>query len=228
MNRVLTLAMTALVPALEDVKLGTASTHGFRALFKYDGAKQYVEDILNYVATVEPKRELKPNPGVPLRPHIACAQPGDAALYRWLTPTTDPWAFCTFTSASAFAIIGSAYIFICPRFFSMPEKPPDLTGRHCPTTQQNHFQGDGFEFTFYQTYALIHELIHFYLQSHSLSGVTHPCEQYTLDGCVSLTPLHSLHNPTSYQTYISSKSPDETHRISCIQRVVKSRDVTLL
>ena len=209
LNRVLNLAMTALPPAIEDVKLGSASTHGFRALFKYDGAKQYVGDMLNHVSNLEPKRQLLPNPNVPLRPHIACAQTRSLVTYPWLPPRVDPWFYCTFAPVSTFFVVGTAYVFICPRFFDLPERPADLTGRNCPTVQDNRYNGDDFTFSYYQTYALIHEFIHFYLQTHSLSGVTHPCEQYNLNGCVSLTPLHSLHNPSSYQNYIASKFLNE-------------------
>lgn len=58
----------------------------------------------------------------------------------------------------------------------------------------------------YQSYVLIHEIMHFYLQTHSLSGTTIPPEQYSLNGCVGLSPLHSLHNPTNFQIYMASKS----------------------
>lgn len=203
LNRVLNLAMTALAPALEDVKLGIASTHGFRALFKYDGAKEYVEDMLKQVSNFEPKLRLMPNPNVPLRPRIACAQPGIRERHRWLPLGTDPWIYCSFGSISAFFVIGTAYVFLCPAFFMLPEKPTDLTGRNCPTVQGNRYNGNDLTVSSYQTYALIHEFMHFYLQSHSLTGVTHPNEQYGLNGCVSLSPLHALHNPSSYQNYIA-------------------------
>ncbi|KAL8830042.1 MAG: hypothetical protein Q9191_001659 [Dirinaria sp. TL-2023a] len=183
LNRVLNLAMTALAPALEDVKLGTASTHGFRALFKYDGAKEYVEDMLKQVSKFEPMLQLLPNPNIPLRPRIACAQPGIRERHRWLPFGTDPWVYCSFGSMSAFFTIGTAYVFICPSFFMLPEKPTDLTGRNCPTVRDNRYNGNDRTVSSYQTYALIHELMHFYLQSHSLTGVTHPNEQYGLNGC---------------------------------------------
>lgn len=89
----------------------------------------------------------------------------------------------------------------------LPEKPADLTGKNCPTVQNNRYTRDDHSFSSYQTYALIHEFMHFYLQSHSLTGVTHPCEQYGLNGCVGLKPLHALHNPSSYQNYVASKLP---------------------
>lgn len=148
--------------------------------------------------------ELLPNPNVRLRPRFACAQPGIREIYRWLPLSVDPWNYCSMGSTlSSFYVFGTAYIFVCPSFFTLPEKPADLTGRKCPTVQDNQYKGDDINVSVYQTYVLIHELIHFYLQSHSLTGVTHPCEQYHLNGCVSLTPLHSLHNPSSYQNYVA-------------------------
>ena len=201
---VLDRALAAIVPALEDAKFGIESTHGFRAFFKYDGAKQYVREMLRQILTLEPKRQLMPNPNTPTSPRFGCAQENSRAAYPWMDPRTDPWIVCRSSAATALYFFGTAYIWFCPRFFNLPTKPTDLTGRNCPIVEDNRFAGNEARLILYQTYVVIHELVHFYLQTHSLSGTTNPPEQYGLDGCVSLVPLHSLHNPTSYQSYIAS------------------------
>jgi len=201
---VLEAVMTAIPPALEDVQQGIDSPHGFRAFFKYDGAKQYVHDILLQILSREPKLNLVPSPDRPTPPIFACAQEASTRYHPWLNHIRiDPWIICRTTPQAAFTVARTSYIWICPVFFAIPTKPRDLSGRDCPTIENNMFiTHDRLEI--YQTYIAIHEMVHFYLQSHSLSGTTDPPEQYTINGCVGLRPINALHNPTSYQSYVAS------------------------
>ena len=195
--------VAAVRTALEDVNLGHQSRHGFRALFKYDGAKEYVEDMLKAVATMRPKRALEPWPMNPTSPQFSCVVRGSKNLSPFLD--LDPWQICKFSSLAAFYAPESSFIFLCPRFFNTPEMPTDLTRRSCPGVQDNQWTHNERNLYDYQTYIIIHEMIHFYLQHQSLSGTTTPPEQYGIDGCVALSPLNSLHNPTNYQAYVASK-----------------------
>lgn len=201
---VLKAAMAAIPPALEDVQLGVDSPHRFRAFFKYDGAKQYVHDILRQILTHEPKSNLLPNPDRPTPPVFACAQEASTRYHPWLNHIgINPWSICTTTPQAAFTVSGTSYIWLCPGFFILPTKPKNLSGWGCPTIEKNLFvTHDPVEL--YQTYIAIHEMVHFYLQTHSLSGITDPQEQYSMNGCVGLRPMSALHNPTSYQTYVAS------------------------
>jgi len=201
---VLEALMAAIPPALEDVQRGIDSPHGFHAFFKYDGAKQYVHDILVQILTREPKLNLVPKPDTPTSPIFACAQEASTRYHPWLNDLRiDPWIICRTSPQAAFILSRTSYIWICPAFFTNPTKPRDLSGRDCPTIENNMFvTHDRLEM--YQTYIALHEMVHFYLQSHSLSGTTDPPEQYTINGCVGLRPINSLHNPTSYQSYVAS------------------------
>lgn len=198
-------AMATLEPALEDLKNGADSTHGFKAFFKHDGAKEYVQDMLNSIRARESLPGLLPNPRTVLTPRFACAQEDSRSSYPWLLPGSDPWIVCRSGRSPAFYTFTTAYIWICPNFFRIPTKPNDIKGRDCPIVRDNQFIGHAAHFLDYQTYIVIHELVHFYLQSQSLTGITYPLEQYSLNNCVALIPLHSLHNPTSYQAYIASE-----------------------
>lgn len=194
--------MVAIGPALADIKLGHASKHGFRALFKYDGAREYVEDTLSAVVAMRPQRALEPWPQQPTRPQFSCVTYNVMHLHPFLH--LDLWQLCQYTSAAAFYASGSSFIFLCPRFFHYPEKPDDLSGRNCPEVENNRFSRNERNLYEYQTYIIIHEMVHFYLQGQSLSGISEPPEQYGLDGCVALSPMNSLHNPTNYQAYVAS------------------------
>lgn len=204
-------AVSAIEPALEDVRLGHASRHGFRALFKYDGAKEFVEDILKAVYTFRPKRALEPWPLLPTRPQFACVTKDAKYLYPFVQ--FDPWKLCQLSPLAAFYAPASSFIFLCPAFFGYPDFPTDLSGRNCPDVQDNRWTNNPRNLYEYQSYIIVHEMVHFYLQSHSLSGTTVPPEQYGIDGCVALNPLSSLHNPTNYQAYVASKSHANTTSI---------------
>ena len=160
--------------------------------------------MLTAVSTLRPKRALEPWPLLPTQPQFACATKTAIHIYPFLDH--DPWQICQFSPFAAFYAPGTSYIFLCPRFFYYPEVPQDMTGRNCPGVLGNQWTPSERNLYDYQTYILLHEMIHFYLQSHTLTGVTIPPEQYGLDGCVALSPMNSLHNPTNYQAYIASKS----------------------
>ena len=204
LTEVIDSALAAVRPALDDVKLGEASRHGFRALFKYHGAREYVAEMLKAISTMRPQRALEPWPLLPTQPQFSCVIRNSKNLYPFLE--IDPWQLCSFSPLAAFYAPESSFIFLCPRFFSYPGIPTDLSGRNCPGVQDNQWVHNSRNLYNYQTYILLHEMVHFYLQSHSLSGTTIPPEQYGIDGCVALDPLHSLHNPTNYQVYVASKS----------------------
>ena len=207
-------AIAALRPALEDVKLGIDSTHGFRAFFKYDGAKQYVEDMLTQISHLDKRVGLLPSPTIPVGPRFACLSEHTRRSFPWLGPYTDPWTICQTSVATALYILGTAYIWLCPRFFDQPTKPQDLTGRDCPIVVNNAFRGEERRFMGYQNYILIHEMVHFYLQSKSLTGTTMPTEAYGFDSLLELLPLDALHNPTSYQAYVASTYLPVSHSIN--------------
>ena len=213
-------AIAALKPALEDVKLGIDSTHGFHAFFKYDGAKQYVEDILMEISLLDKKVGLLPSPTIPTGPRFACVSEDIRKSYPWLNPYTDPWTVCQNSVAMALYILDTAYIWLCPRFFHQPTKPQDLTGRDCPIVVNNVFRGEERRFICYQNYILIHEMVHFYLGSKSLSGTSIPTEAYYFDSLIELLPLDALHNPTSYQAYVASTYLPMSHSI--IHMLLKS------
>ena len=152
---------------------------------------------------MRPKRALEPWPLIPTSPQFSCAIKSSKQLYPFVD--VDPWQVCQFSQTAALYAPESSFIFFCPSFFHFPDIPADLSTRSCPEVKDNSWAKNERNLYEYQTYVVIHELVHFYLQSHSLSGITTPPEQYGIDGCVALSPLNSLHNPTNYQAYVSSK-----------------------
>ncbi|KAL8877168.1 MAG: hypothetical protein Q9198_004769, partial [Flavoplaca austrocitrina] len=56
---------------------------------------------------------------------------------------------------------------------------------------------------YYQTYALIHEMVHFYLQGETLGLNTDPKETYASNFCVNFDTKTSLRNPMNFQFFIA-------------------------
>lgn len=196
---VLTKAVAALTPALNDVELGLDSQHGFKALFKDGATSTYVRGILRSIASAQPLKGLIPDPSVPSTPRFACVTPRTISRYRFLE--VDPWELCNRADAGqAFYFGGSSYIFLCSSFWRgdiAPEKSA------CPSVRRNQFLGGGEALSMYLTYLIIHEMAHFYLGKASLGAFTDPPEIYPINDCVALDPLNSVHNPQNYQFYVA-------------------------
>ena len=199
MVKVLSLAGTALRPALNDVRLGLDSKHGFRALFKDGATSTYVRGILRSIASAQPVTGLNPDPSVPTAPRFACVVPSTTSQYGFLG--FDAWIYCNQPGVGlAFYVGGASYIFLCPRFWQYEIAPRRNT---CPSVRHNQFIGRGDPLSLYMTYMVIHEMVHFYLGWASLGPDSDPPEVYSINDCVGLNPLNSVHNPANYHFYVA-------------------------
>ena len=188
-------------PALRDVGLGTFGRHGFEALFKENGTQTVVRYILQEIEEGTPKSGLQPDPGRLERPRFACATQSSLKNHPFLT--IDPWKLCQAKGSPVSVYIGdTAYTFICPDFWTIPSSPD---GDHCMSLRRNGFQGNGHGTMNFQTYTLIHEMVHFYLGNSSASAITEPPEVYWPNDLVILHPKDSIVNPANYQLYVASK-----------------------
>ena len=199
MVKVLSLAGTALTPALNDVRLGLDSKHGFRALFKDGATSTYVRGILRSIASAQPVTGLNPDPSVPTAPRFACVVPSTTSQYGFLG--FDAWIYCHLPGVGlAFYVGGASYIFLCPHFWQYEIAPRRNT---CPSVRYNQFLGRGDPLSLYLTYMVIHEMVHFYLGWASLGPNSDPPELYAINDCVGLNPLNSVHNPANYHFYVA-------------------------
>ena len=199
MINVLSLAITAVRPALNDVRLGLNSKHGFRALFKDGATSTYVRGILRSIASAQPLTGLNPDPSVPTAPRFACVTPSTTSQYGFLG--FDAWFYCSQPGVGlAFYVGGASYIFLCPHFWQYEIAPRQ---KICPSVRYNQFLGRGDPLSLYMTYIVIHEMVHFYLGWDSLGPDSHPPELYSINDCVGLDPLDSVHNPPNYHFYVA-------------------------
>ncbi len=207
MVQVIDAAIAAIAPAIRDAEqYGARSHHGFKAMFKNDGSVPLVVSMLRSLAALTALPYLQPTPHLFQKPRFACVNA--ETIHRYPFITIDLQVFCSRGPYASFYVLNTSYIFVCPIFWSLepyPDNPPSLSGR-CPQVNQNAFiTYPGYEVYHYQSYIIIHELTHFYLQHTSLTGLTIPAEQYQLNGCVALNAPASLFNPQNFQTYVASK-----------------------
>ncbi len=208
MKSVIEAALAAIPPAIRDAnERGTHSLYGFKAMFKIDLAVPLVIALLENIAKLTVLPFLLPEPHLFQSPHFACVNRETIHVYKFLT--VDPYLACSVSPLAALYVAGTAYIFFCPAFWNYPPHPAELPlTRRCPEVRNNVFLTyPGFEMYNYQSYIILHELVHFYIQHASLTGLSNPPEQYSINGCVGLDALNSLYNPLNFQTYVASKYP---------------------
>lgn len=196
-------ALDFLPAVINDLQAGINSRHGYEAWFKSNASSAYIQIMLQNIYTARPKTGLQPQPDLPTGPRFTCVTPETINLYPWMG--FDPFYACVSHSPGLGAIYyaGSSYILLCPGFWPLEPWP---SRSFCPTVIHNRFVGNRASLSAYKTYILIHEMLHFYLGTNTLSQYTAPPEQYELNACVSLGKLNSIRNPSNYQNYLASKS----------------------
>ena len=204
-ERARNLARAAANVARFDATRGTASLHGFTAMFKEDALKHQVSLFLSDIYQFQGLMGLKPDPTLATPPHLVCVQPDSGIVYRNLRLPYDPWHRCHQHQTrhpsyrNAFYTMGTAYIFLCPAFLNQVLAP---IGNHCPTVNNNVFSGNvGTFYRDYQMYQLMYQLVRFYLQRNTLNP-----EFLGWNHCVGLDAQSSLRNPINFLVYIACKS----------------------
>ena len=207
----ITSALRLLPSILKTLDPDSSDDPRFTAMFKSTSMKWQVREMLELVMDHEEVRDLDPHPEKPSRPSLTCVEPDSARKFPWAGP--DLWLHCSglppFQGLAAFSVLHGSYIFICPDFFKMPTSP-NPTGSHgCMSVRGNKFSGNMHTALAYQTYMLVHELLHIYLGVGSLGLETKPVEKYLPNELVGLGAYNSYRNPSNYQLYLSCESFSE-------------------
>lgn len=159
--------------------------------------------MLKNVQTLRPARGMRPNPLTLQYPEFICVKPDTFSRYGL---TDGPHRFCESYDLFSLWIRGFKYIFLCKKYFTDKISPLDPPSKSCPRVIHNLFERKGSALADYQKYALIHELVHFYLGRPSLGLNTKPREVYRLNECVNMDPKNALKNPMHWQYFVASKS----------------------
>lgn len=140
-------------------------------------------------------------------PVFVCAKPDMGQEYNI---GYDPLDGCARTGVNSFWAKDTTLVFLCPSFTTLEFQPVFSPGGprdvYCPVVQNNVFLGQSDPLVKYQSYELVHQLAHLYLQDGGLTGQTDPKEVMDWNGCVGLgwTPLEggiSVRNPFNLVYY---------------------------
>ncbi len=116
----------------------------------------------------------------------------------------DPLEHCVEIGATSFWATDTAIIFLCPRFSTLRPQPVFSGPRdiYCPLVRDNVFVGQSDPLVNYQSYDLVHQLAHLYLQGDGLTSQTVPREVTDWNSCVGMG-WASVRNPFNLVYYIA-------------------------
>ncbi|MCJ1245549.1 hypothetical protein MMC30_002753 [Trapelia coarctata] len=194
--------------ALADIPNGEYSKYGLLAMFKNNHNFAKVQQMLEDLAILKPMPKAMRNlVHQASSPVFVCVSKGHEMVGRSAEEqgAMDIWyERCKPKGHSAKYALTTAYIFLCPRFFRYPVTPePAKSAILCPVVRKNKYLGDFQELFMFQSYVLLHELVHFYLGDDNLAPET---ETYRPKNLVALSALDSRRSPRAYECYISFPS----------------------
>ncbi|KAL8751411.1 MAG: hypothetical protein Q9199_006437 [Rusavskia elegans] len=192
--------------AISAAKQGVRSPHGFQAWFKDDAAIPKVTEILKNIQSMKGLRRLipYPNPWIAQPPVFVCVN--ESTFKRYGTRLgKDPYQYCQESGAFGLYLFGWRYLFLCEKFFTLRTAPLGPPTKYCPHIIGNRFTvpAELGRLADFQTYVLIHEMMHFYLGKDSLGWRTTPKEAYASNVCVNFDMKTSLRNPMNLQYFVA-------------------------
>ena len=203
----ITLAQRTMVRPLLDVQLGLASPHGYNAMYKSNIFENFLHGLMTNILHLSNTYAA----GRAQEPVFVCAKPN---MEQKFNIGYDPLDRCTETGVASFWAKDTALVFLCPSFTTLafqpalsPDGPKDI---YCPVVQNNVFLGQSDPMVKYQSYELVHQLAHLYLQDVGLTSETEPKEVMDWNSCVGLgwTPLEggaSVRNPRNLVYYVACR-----------------------
>lgn len=179
----ITLAQKTMIRPLFDVKRGLSSPHGYTALYKTNDFTSSLRSLMTNILHLPPIQVA----GRDQEPTFACATSDPEHKFNI---GYDPLDRCAATAATSFWAQDTAVVFLCPTFTDLifqpvfsPDGPHDI---YCPVVHNNVFLGQSDPLVRYQSYDLVHQLAHLYLQGAGLTDRTVPKEVLDWNGCVGL------------------------------------------
>lgn len=148
-----------------------------------------------------------PNPWTAQPPVFVCVN--ESTRQRYGTRLRkDPYEYCQQSGGFGLYLFGWKYIFLCDKLFTLRPAPLAPPLKNCPHVIGNRFTvpAEMGRLADFQTYVLIHEMMHFYLLRDSLGWNSIPKEAYASNVCVNFDMKTSLRNPMNLQYFVASKS----------------------
>lgn len=198
---------TILPYAANDAQSKTPSP-AYRTFFKDQAYAPFVSHILSQIAAGD---TVQLGPGISF-PMLICAnKPGDFQFIRnGIIVDLYSYSGCADPFTAGVYLESTQFIAICPDFWKFPATPsPSADNCLRVNTAINRFRFNNAQqiaFIFYQVYALMHEIAHFYiLATGKCPSGPDAVDQYHVNQCFWLNAFDSSINPENYVYYAESK-----------------------
>ena len=186
---------SSLLLLLADIQLGTASHHGYEALFKTNDSRAALSATIAGIITPSPLINNQ-------RPTLVCIHDTEQQ-----TPFQSLIEYCD-GQESLYAIPGSSWIILCPTFFTLRSRGLDFPiGIDCPTVADNKIV-DSIGVRLPLIFNMYSQLLYGMLQLHWKATTTVPTDiQNDLQEMVDLNATTSLSNIPNWVAYGACKFP---------------------
>ena len=177
----------------------------FQAFFKDNQYENFIEEM--FVNITNGNALEKPGSASAEPPTIACLSGPGEATENTTAGVRDLFEICSGNPKyAAFYRASSKWIFLCPEFFTFPQQTPQPISQYCPTVEDGYFvQAFWMRLVQNQMYILMHEILHFYLDSAPYPSTDAVTEVTDINVAFNLAALDAVSNAESYVIYDASK-----------------------
>lgn len=199
----LDLMQTALKSVAADTHFGSASP-AYEAFFKDSIYDTFVDEVISNVTEGAPLLKTN-NPTTPQSPFIVCVR-GPGIKVEDDGGERDIYDDCKNENWAAFYKQQTNWIFLCPLFFQIAQKA-STPAAFCPAIVDDQFEENGQEGKLVQNqmWILMHELVHFYLDSSPGPATSDARETYSINESFRLRARKAISNAQSYVWYSACK-----------------------
>ncbi|KAL2036720.1 hypothetical protein N7G274_010515 [Stereocaulon virgatum] len=193
-----------------NVLTGTRSS-AYQAFFKTSDYTSFVTQMLFNISSGASVQKSGQNGTDP--PTLACLTGPGIATEKTSSGTKDLYDICSGNANYAsFYRSSSSWIFLCPAFFSYQQQTiasSSSARQYCPNVKDNYFLlSNWMNLVQSQMYLLMHEILHFYLDSAPYPGTasSDQTEVTDINVAFNMAALDAISNPQSYVIYAAMVS----------------------
>ena len=191
---------------LEQATTAGTSNAAFQAFFKDNTTEKFIQQMFSNITNGAAL--VKPNGSTAQHPTLACLNGPGQMMESTSRGQRDLFTICAGNPKyAAFYRASSEWIFLCPEFFAFPQQTPQPASAYCPNVVDNYFvQANWLNLVQSQMFILMHEILHFYLDSAPYPAKDSVTEVTDINVAFNLAAMDAISNAESYVIYDASKS----------------------
>ena len=191
--------------AMEKATTAGITNAAFQAFFKDNQYETFIEQM--FINITNGNALKKPGSTSTEAPTIACLNGPGEATENTSAGVRDLFEICSGNPKyAAFYRASSNWIFLCPEFFTFPQQTPQPISQYCPNVEAGYFvQAFWMRLVQNQMYILMHEILHYYLDSAPYPSTDAVTEVTDINVAFNLAALDAVSNAESYVIYDARK-----------------------